>query len=166
MGLSDELKIRLMEAALAAAERGMAAGEVPIGAVIATGDGQIVASGYNQLNIAQDRTAHAEIVAFRAAAGRVDLSARDLIMVSTLEPCVMCFGAAMEAGVATVLFGLEAPADGGPGRVKPPESPESQTPQVIGGILADRSRALFEQWLAKNPNEDQAKFVRQLLSMV
>ena len=76
----------------------------------------------------------------------------------------MCLGAAMEAGVRTVLFGLSAPADSGTGRVVPLQSPESRTPQIVGGILARESRALFEAWLVGREDTEQAKFVTQLLS--
>lgn len=86
-------------------------------------------------------------------------------MVSTLEPCVMCLGAAMEAGVARVLFGLNAPADNGTQRVKPPESPESSAPEVTNGILPAKSRTLFERWLEGKRGTEQAKFVEQLLAL-
>ena len=77
----------------------------------------------------------------------------------------MCLGAAMEAGVRTVLFGLWAPADNGTRRVKPPQSPESNAPTITGGILAGESRRLFEAWLAGNEKTDQARFVKQLLAL-
>jgi tRNA(Arg) A34 adenosine deaminase TadA len=77
----------------------------------------------------------------------------------------MCLGAAMEAGVTQVLFGLKAPADNGTTRVKPPESPESSAPTIQGGILEAESRRLFERWLEKNKGTEQAKFVEQLLAL-
>ena len=89
--------------------------------------------------------------------------AEDAILVSTLEPCVMCLGAAMEGGIKTVLFGLQAPADNGTTRVKPPESPESSNPEIIGGILAQESRRLFVDWLRGKEDSKQAEFVKQLL---
>ncbi len=154
----------LMREALAAAREGMGAGEAPIGCVLARGDGSIVARAFNEMNRTQSKIAHAEIVAFQRAAGKVPLDARDLILVSTLEPCVMCTGAAMEAAVETIVFGLRAPADSGTGRVTPPQSPESQMPRIIADVLADESRRLFEQWLAMNATSPQAAYVKQLLS--
>lgn len=153
----------LMTAALSSAEEGLAAGEAPIGAILAAGDGRFLAGGYNRLNGTSDRITHAEIVALHAAAGRYPIDANDLILVCTLEPCVMCLGAAMEAGIDTVLYGLRAPADGGSSRVTPPTSPESQMPRIVGEIFADRSRKLFERFLEKHPEGQQARFVRQLL---
>jgi HAD superfamily hydrolase (TIGR01509 family) len=157
----------LMRMALAAAREGMEAGEVPIGCVLLRGDGStVVARGFNELNRSQNKTAHAEMVTFAHAAGRVPTDARDLILVSTLEPCVMCTGASMEASVDTILYGLKAPADSGTGRVAPPQSPESQMPRIVGGILARESRALFEEWLSRpGHNAQQVAFVRQLLSL-
>ncbi len=163
--MNKDLAESLMRDALAVAREGLAGGEAPIGCVLARGDGTIVSRAYNEMNRTGSKIAHAEIVAFNRAAGRVPPEARDLIMVSTLEPSVMCTGAAMEAAVATIVFGLRAPADSGTGRVTPPESPESQMPQIIGDVLARESRNLFEQWLAMNEQSTQAAYVKQLLAL-
>ena len=164
--LTQEVLERLMREALQVAREGMAAGEVPIGAVIARGDASVVARGYNELNRTGNKTAHAEMVTFAHAAGTVPMDDRDLILVSTLEPCVMCLGAAMEASVDTVIFGLKAPADNGTQRVEPPESPESGMPRIVGGILPDASRELFGEWLQKpSNNPQQVSFVKQLLAL-
>lgn len=173
--LSQDQQTHLMQAALDEAKLGMKEGEVPIGCVLARGQGadlRIVARGHNRNNALERRTAHAEIVAFENGGKQngkpatLPIDADDVILVSTLEPCVMCFGAAMEAGVKLVVFGLEAPADSGTTRVKPPESPESTVPEIIGGVLAQESKALFEDWLEQNKGTEQAKFVEQLLALV
>jgi tRNA(Arg) A34 adenosine deaminase TadA len=91
--------------------------------------------------------------------------AKDLILVSTLEPCVMCTGAAMEAAVDTIVYALRAPADNGSVRVRPPQSPESQMPRIVGEILAGESRELFEQFLKVAKNPKQRAFVEQLLKL-
>ena len=163
-----------MREALQEARRGMEAGEAPIGCVIALpGDGalRIVARGHNRMNALQNKVAHAEIVAFYDAARNEDeppaltMECKDAILVSTLEPCVMCLGAAMEAGVNLVIFGLQAPADNGTRRVKPPQSPESSAPEIVGGVLAQESRQLFEEWLRGKEDTPQAAFVKQLLAL-
>ena len=163
--LTHDALARLMREALAAAEDGLRAGEAPIGCVLARGDGTVIARGYNEMNATQNKAAHAEIVTFARAAGKVPLDAQDLILVSTLEPCVMCTGAAMEAAVDTIVYGLRAPADSGTGRVMPPQSPESQMPRIVGDVLAAESRALFERWLAQNENSPQAAYIKQLLAL-
>jgi tRNA(adenine34) deaminase len=172
MQITQEQKERLMREALAEAKQGMNEGEVPIGCVLALGgEPRIVARGHNQINALSRKTAHAEMVAFENAGSHngepptLPLDAADVILVSTLEPCIMCLGAAMEGGVALVLFGLNAPADSGTQRVRPPESPESSQPAIEGSILAAESRALFEAWLQTNKGTEQAKFVEQLLAL-
>ena len=155
---------RLMREAIAAARQGLEAGEAPIGAVLARGDLSIVARGWNQLVATESPIAHAEIVALTAAAGKFPAGADDLILVSTLEPCVMCTGAAMESAVDTIVYGLEAPADAGSSRVEPPRSAGTGTPRVIGGILADECRALLEEWRAAGSGTPmQQAYVAQLL---
>ncbi len=163
--ITRALQEELMRAALDTARDGMKNGEAPIGAVLARGDGSILARGYNRMQGTGNKTAHAEIVTFANAAGKVPLDARDLLLVSTLEPCVMCTGAAMEAAVDTILFAMDAPADNGSTRVRPPQSPESQMPRLVGGVLAEESRALFEEYLHDNPDSPSAPFVRQLLEL-
>ena len=164
--LTNERLKSMVREALAAAEEGMAAGEAPIGCAIFDGEGNVVARGYNEMNATQNKTAHAEIVTFAKAAGKLPPDARDFVLVSTLEPCVMCTGAAMEAAVDTIVYALQAPADAGSSRVRPPESPESQMPRIVGGILADDSRRLFERWLDQHRGEPQAAYVEQLLALV
>ncbi len=154
----------LMRAALTEAERGMADGEAPIGCVLARGDGSILARGFNEMNRSQNKTAHAEIVTFARAAGKVPLDARDLILVSTLEPCVMCTGAAMEAAVETIVYALQAPADNGTGRVAAPVSPEAQMPRIVGPVLAAESRVLFERFVELH-GPDKSAYVTQLLAL-
>lgn len=164
--LTQRMMEELMRGALIAAEEGTNAGEAPIGCVLARGDGEIVARAFNELNRTGNPAAHAEMVTLAKAAGRYDPDARDAILVTTLEPCVMCTGAAMESAVDTVVYALKAPADNGTGRVQPPESPESTMPRIVGDVLAEQSRALFDLWLRKpGNNPKQVKFVNQLLAL-
>ena len=162
--LTESLMESLMLPALDAARQAIACGEAPIGCALARGDGTVIATAHNEQNATQNKTAHAEIIAFARAAGKVPLDARDLIMASTLEPCVMCTGAAMESAVDTILYGLRAPADAGSLRISCPTSPESQMPRIVGGILANESRQLFEEFMRTNPRPPQARFVEQLLA--
>jgi phosphoglycolate phosphatase-like HAD superfamily hydrolase/tRNA(Arg) A34 adenosine deaminase TadA len=166
--LTQALLERLMREALAAAEEGMAGGETPVGCALADGDARVIVRAHNEERRTRNPTAHAEIVAFaRAAAeGRLPRGERDLILVSTLEPCVMCTGAAMEGAVDAVVYALQAPADSGTGRVRPPQSPDCQMPRIVGGVFAAESRRLFERWLAEHAGAPQAAYVEQLLGLV
>ena len=156
----------LMRHALDLARTAMRVGEVPIAAVVALDD-RIIGWGWNELNAKRDRTMHAEIAAFRDAAGRYPVDTKNLTLVSTLEPCVMCFGAALLSGVSKIIYALPAPADGGASRVSKPTSPEAQWPTIVGDVLRDEAHALFEQWLGDHPEDDaQRQFVSQLLASV
>jgi tRNA(adenine34) deaminase len=103
---------RLMRLAILEARKALASGEVPIGAVLARG-GETITTGFNQPIQAHDPTAHAEIVAIRAAAqsfGNYRLAGTTLYV--TLEPCLMCVGAILHARVARVVYGAPEPKFG------------------------------------------------------
>lgn len=158
-----------MEIALHEARIALRTGEAPIGAALFGIDGVVLGRGHNTMMATGSAVAHAEINAFTAAAGSFDPGTR-LYMVSTLEPCVMCTGASMQAGVSTIIFGLEAPADAGTRRVRAPQSPGATSPDVIGSIAAAESRALFTQWLTLHDAHDPARraqrdFIEQLLAL-
>jgi len=156
---------QLMDEALKLAERAMTLGEVPIAAVIAR-ENKIIGWGWNELNAKRDKTMHAEMVAFRDAAGRYPIDATDLVLVSTLEPCVMCYGASLLSGVSRIIYALSAPADGGLARVKPPQSPETQVPKVSAGVQRDAALRQFQRWLDGHPQQDaQRDYVSQLLRL-
>jgi tRNA(adenine34) deaminase len=101
-----------MREALAQADLAAAAGEVPVGAVVVL-DGRVVAAGHNQPISAHDPTAHAEVVAIRAAAtavGNYRLTGATLYV--TVEPCLMCVGAMIHARIETLVYGATEPKAG------------------------------------------------------
>jgi tRNA(adenine34) deaminase len=102
----------LMRAALAEARTGLAAGEVPVGAVVAL-DGVVIGRAYNAPISLADPTAHAEVLALRAAAQKVgNYRLPGTVLYVTLEPCAMCCGAAIQARVAEVVYGALDPKAG------------------------------------------------------
>lgn len=106
---SDEQWMRL---ALHQADKAEAVGEVPVGAVIVR-ENIVVASGHNQPITTRDPTAHAEVVAIRAAAQACDnYRLPDTTLYITIEPCAMCLGAIMHARIARVVFGATEPRAG------------------------------------------------------
>jgi tRNA(adenine34) deaminase len=109
MSHSDEL---WMEEALREAQRALALGEVPVGAVVVR-NGQVIARGSNQPIAANDPTAHAEILALREA-GQVLSNYRllDCDLYVTVEPCAMCAGAITHARVRRLIYGAEDPKAG------------------------------------------------------
>ncbi len=154
--------------ALEQAELALSAGEAPIGCVLLRADGSLLSVGYNTMVATGNLVAHAEINALISAAGKT-AEGESLIMVSTLEPCVMCTGAAMQAGVVRIVYALKAPADSGTSRVKPPESPDSTLPEVVGDVRAGSSRKLFTDWMERHAGDEsravQRRFVDQLLAL-
>ncbi|RZU47526.1 tRNA(Arg) A34 adenosine deaminase TadA [Fluviicoccus keumensis] len=102
-----------MRRALALAAQGAVLGEVPVGAVLVSVDGEILGEGYNQPILAHDPTAHAEVVAIRAAAAQVqNYRLEDTTLYVTLEPCTMCVGALVHARIGRVVFAAAEPKAG------------------------------------------------------
>jgi tRNA(adenine34) deaminase len=135
-----------MRRAIEVARGAPATGDVPVGAVVFGPAGEELGSGRNEREATADPTAHAEVVALRAAAarrGRWRLD--DCTLVVTLEPCTMCAGAAVLARVSTLVFGTWEPKTGAVGSlwdvVRDPRL--NHRPQVYAGVLADECAALL-----------------------
>jgi tRNA(adenine34) deaminase len=136
-----------MRLALAQAEAAAARGETPVGAVLVDGAGAVIATGANGPIASQDPTAHAEIVALRAAcaaAGNYRL-APGLTLYVTLEPCAMCAGAVSHARLSRLVYGATDAKGGavesGPRFFAQPTC--HWRPELVGGVLADDSAALL-----------------------
>lgn len=135
-----------MRQALAVATEARNAGEVPIGAVVVIDDA-VVAAAYNQPISSHDPTAHAEIVAMRAAAavvGNYRLTGATLYV--TVEPCLMCVGAMVHARIGLVVFGAPEPKAGALQSMTRAHELAGLNHRldVIGGVLEDESRALLQ----------------------
>ncbi len=137
-----------MRAALDQARVGLAAGEVPVGAVVVVG-GAIVGAGFNQPRSTADPTAHAEIVALRQAGravGNYRLAGATLYV--TVEPCLMCAGALVHARVDTVVYGAaELKAGAIASTMRALDHPAlNHRVQPLGGVLEDEGRALMQEF--------------------
>jgi HAD superfamily hydrolase (TIGR01509 family) len=154
----------MMGQAIEAARAGVADGEAPIGAALFDGSGALLATGYNRACKTHNVTMHAEMDAFRRAAEAGKEIGKGAVLVSTLEPCVMCLGASMVSSIDVVIYGLEAPADGGTERIHAPRSPEDILPRIRGGVRAAEARQLFVDWLAQGPDPKQRPYAEQLLA--
>jgi tRNA(adenine34) deaminase len=140
-----------MQQALSQAENAWALGEVPVGAVVVK-DGQVIATGFNQPIGTHDPTAHAEIMALRAAAeilGNYRLPGCELFV--TLEPCAMCSGAMLHARLARVVFGASDPKTGACGSVVNlfEQQKLNHHTALLGGVLADECGALLRTFFAE-----------------
>ncbi len=137
-----------MRAALDEARRALEAGEVPVGAVIVMA-GEIVARGFNQPISASDPTAHAEVVAIRAAARVLEnYRITGAILYVTVEPCMMCVGALSHARVGEVVYGAPEPRSGAlVSSLRGLESPGlNHRFAVTAGVLEDECRALIQEF--------------------
>ena len=136
----------LMAEALEEAQRAGAAGEVPIGALVAL-DGAIVGRGFNQPISSGDPTAHAEIVAIRAAATRVgNYRLTGATLCVTIEPCLMCVGALVHARIGTLVYGAPEPRSGAVvSTVRGGELPgHNHRFEVVSGVREEECRALMQ----------------------
>jgi tRNA(adenine34) deaminase len=140
-----------MELALACAREAERLGEVPVGAVIADAAGHVIARAANAPIAREDPTAHAEILALRAA-GRALGNYRlpGCVLYVTLEPCAMCVGASVHARLARIVYAAADPKTGACGSVFDLASSAKMNHriEVSGGVLAEESAALLKQFFA------------------
>ena len=127
-----------MRRALVLAERAAEAGDVPVGALVLGSDGEVLGEGWNLREARGDPTAHAEVVAVRAAADRMGRWRLDgCTLVVTMEPCPMCAGAVVLSRVERVVFGAWDPKLGACGSVwdVPRDRRATHRAEVVGGVL-------------------------------
>jgi tRNA(adenine34) deaminase len=138
-----------MGTALAQARKGLAAGEVPVGAVLVDEAGEIMARAFNQPIGLNDPTAHAEILALREGArlrGNYRLPGVSLYV--TMEPCIMCLGALLAARVRRVVFGAPDPKGGACVSLYrlPEDDRLNHRLEVTGGVREAECRQLLQQF--------------------
>ncbi|WP_035282064.1 nucleoside deaminase [Actinokineospora spheciospongiae] len=147
----------LVRAALAAARGARASGDVPIGAVVFAPDGTALAAARNAREALGDPTAHAEVLALRAAAAAWGDGWRlsGCTLAVTLEPCTMCAGAAVLARVSRVVFGAWEPKTGAVGSLWDVVRDRRLThrPEVVGGLLERECAALLAEFFADRRNK-------------
>ena len=146
-----------MQQAISQARNAWALGEVPVGALVVK-DGQVIATGFNQPIGNHDPTAHAEIIALRAASailGNYRLPGCELYV--TLEPCPMCASAMMHARLARVIYGASDPKTGGCGSVLNlfEQKKLNHHTELSAGVLADECGTLLKQFFAERRRAQQ-----------
>jgi tRNA(adenine34) deaminase len=138
-----------MRNAIAAAREAEALSEVPVGACLVDDSGQLLAVASNRTITNSDPTAHAEILALRAAADKLgNYRLTGLTMYSTVEPCVMCAGALVNARVSRLVFGAHDERFGAAESVfRLCDSPAlNHRIEVVPGVLAEECRALMQEF--------------------
>jgi tRNA(adenine34) deaminase len=145
-GFEPAMRDAIAEARATAAA---AVAEVPVGAVVLDGSGAVIGRGRNLREASADPTAHAEVVAIRAAGqARGNWRLDDCTLVVTLEPCAMCAGAMLAARLARLVFGALDPRAGAAGSVWDllHDPRLGQPVEVVSGILAQECAALLREF--------------------
>jgi tRNA(adenine34) deaminase len=145
--MSDEA---FMREALTLARQAGESGEVPVGAVVVK-DGAVVGRGHNRPVASRDPTAHAEVMALRDAAARVgNYRLMDCVLYVTLEPCVMCAGAIMNARINRVVYGAADPKSGACGSVVNlfAEIRLNFHTTVVSGVMAEEAARLLQDFFS------------------
>ena len=140
-----------MREALDEARRGLAAGEVPVGALVVV-EGAVVARAHNEPVALADPTAHAEVLALRdAGRARGNYRLTDATLYATVEPCPMCCGAALHARVARVVYGARDPKAGAGGVTVPlaRRCATESSSRRSGGVLAADSALLLRRFFER-----------------
>jgi tRNA(adenine34) deaminase len=135
-----------MQEALKEAKKAMEQDEVPIGAVIVAAN-RIIGRGYNQTESLNDVTAHAEMLAFTSAANTINSKyLNECILYVTLEPCIMCAGAAYWTQIGQIVYGTSDPKRGFSIHVPSPLHPSTI---LLGGILEHECSVLVKDFFKK-----------------
>ncbi len=139
------------------ARRAKEQGEIPVGAVIVSGEGRVVAACHNLTEANQLPTAHAELLAVEEACrqqGGWRLS--DCTLYVTLEPCPMCMGAILHARIPRVVFGAKDPRAGACGSLlRLSDYPFESDPTIEGGLLGEESLALLQEFFSERRKKKQ-----------
>ncbi|MDD3992943.1 MAG: tRNA adenosine(34) deaminase TadA [Desulfobacterales bacterium] len=138
---------RYMRQALAEAEKAGQRGEVPVGAVLVAEDGTVLAADGNRTIELADPSAHAEMLVMRAAAAKLNnYRLPGTTLYATVEPCIMCLGAAVHARIARVVFGAPDPKWGAAGSMYNfcTDSRLNHCIETTAGVLADECRELIQ----------------------
>jgi tRNA(adenine34) deaminase len=140
-----------MDQALQQARTALAAGEVPVGALVVTREGTVIGRGFNRPISSQDPTGHAEIMALREAARNAgNYRLTGMTLYCTLEPCVMCAGAIVHARIARLVFGALDPKAGAAGSIyNVVADPRlNHQPEVVPGVRESECRQLLQEFFA------------------
>jgi len=141
----------LMRRALSVAEAAAETGDIPVGALVVSPAGEVLAEAPNARERDRDPTAHAEVLALRAAAAaRGEWRLDGCTLVVTLEPCTMCAGALVLARVSRLVYGADDPKAGAVGSLWDVVRDRrlNSRPEVVGGVLAEESAALLRGFFA------------------
>lgn len=158
---TSDIDYLFMAEALSEAKKAGEAGEVPVGAVIVAG-GEVIARGQNTKEIGLDPTGHAEMIAIREAAGTLGAwRLVDTTLYVSLEPCIMCMGAIIQARIPRLVFATLDPKAGACGSIFDISNDQrlNHAVEVRAGVMEDEARVLLKDFfsnLRENKNSGQS----------
>lgn len=155
---SDWMQLALDESRVA-----MEAGELPIASVL-VGDGLEVSRGQTQAKRRGSIAAHGEL--FAILNGGFNIYGREnLTIYTTLEPCLMCVGACMQAGVGRIVYGMRAAPDGATEMMRHLASMDFEVPRIEGGLMELEEVALMKEFLIRYPESLAVNYVKDMLTI-
>jgi tRNA(adenine34) deaminase len=146
--LTDELDVLYMTKAIELAKRAFKLEEIPIGAVVVSGDGEILGTGYNQTEKRHSQSRHAEIIAIESAGRKVkDWRLDNCTLYVTLQPCFMCMGLVYLSRIARLVYGAESPLFGYDlDKSELPSVYKKHIKGVTSQVLAQESEQMLEEF--------------------
>lgn len=162
--MTTERDIYWMKKALKLAEEGMMSyGELPIATILVAG-GFEIGRGVTSNVREKALIAHGELLVLLEAKRKTLYCERPLVLYTTLEPCIMCLGAAIESGVDKIVYGMPALPDGGTCYAPKMIGVKEKIPEIIGGVLENEEYALMKKFMATNNETSSAwYYVTQLM---
>ena len=145
----DEQHLKYMALALEEAKKAGQMDEVPIGAVLVSGSGDLLSVAHNRTIASADPTAHAEILALREGSRKLsNYRLLNTTLYVTVEPCVMCMGAILHARVPKLIFGAPDPKWGAAGSIYnfANDNRFNHQPEIISGVCGEQSAALMQEF--------------------
>ena len=160
-----------MQKALNQAQKALDKGELPIGAIVVFNN-KIIAEAHTAEKAEKRRLVHAELLALEKADSMKPFPGKreEMKLFTTLEPCMMCLGAAMTFGLGEIYYALESTIDGATRFIHEFKLEETDrlgynVPKIIGGIQREQSKELFEQFIARYSSGGLWKWARKLIQV-
>jgi tRNA(adenine34) deaminase len=151
-----------MQLALTEAEKAMEFAEIPVASILVGGDKEITRS-QTMVRRKGSIAAHGELFALLEAKGQIWSADRPLVIYTTLEPCLMCLGACIQAGVDKVVYGMKAAPDGGARFVSDITKGGQTSPEVVGGLMEEKSLDLMKRFLELHPSSPAIPYVKAMI---
>lgn len=155
-----------MSKAIEEAKKAMKEGELPIAAVLVSGDGVELAKGQTQTNRRKSMAAHGELFTLLEAKSKIFSSKHPLTIYTTLEPCLMCIGAAMQCQVDRIIYAMPAGPDGGERFLECINEKGLKPPEIRGGVMFEESLKLMKKFVAENPQHFGIHYAKALVEWV